>query len=396
MLAVGEALARILALSGPIGTETIAIDAAAWRYLAAPVHARRDQPAADNSAMDGFAICFCDIPGPWRIVGEARAGHPFDGVVTAGTAAGISTGALIPRGADCIVVREDAAREGDMLTLTGDGPDAPGRHIRRAASDFSARDTLLTAGKLLSPGALALAISAGAGPIAVGRRPSVAILSTGNELVPPGTAPAAHQITDSNGPMLRAMMHDLCSEIRTIGPVADDEASVRAAIAQAADADVLISIGGASVGEHDHVRTALIAEGGDIDFWKIAMKPGKPLMAGRLGGRPVVGLPGNPGSAFVTATLFVLPLLRHLAGAANPEPARGSAALLHALPACGARAEYLRAHVAGGRIAPVSSQSSGHIAALANARALIARPAGAAAIPAGTIVDYITLYQRGA
>ena len=223
MLAVGDAQRRILELVPPLGAETLPVTEAAGRYLAQSVHALRDQPAADNSAMDGFAIRFDDLPGPWRIIGESRAGHPFTGTVNPGEAAAISTGALVPDGADAIVVREDAQRDGDTLRLTGDGPDERGRHIRRAGGDFCEGAVLLEKGRALTPGALALAIGAGVGSLHVGRRPRLAILSTGSELASPGTAIAAHRIHDSNGPMLAAMVAGLCAEVRHIQAVEDTE-----------------------------------------------------------------------------------------------------------------------------------------------------------------------------
>ena len=396
MLAVGDAQRRILELVPPLGAETLTVTEAAGRYLARAVHAMRDQPAADNSAMDGFAIRFDDLPGPWRIVGESRAGHPFTGAVNPGEAAAISTGALVPDGTDAVLVREDAQRDGETLRLTGDGPDERGRHIRRAGGDFCEGAVLLEKGRALTPGALALAIGAGVGSLPVGRRPRLAILSTGSELASPGTAIAAHRIHDSNGPMLAAMVAGLCAEVRHVQAVEDTETAVRAAIRSVADVEVLVTIGGASVGAHDHVQAALIAEHADIDFWKVAMKPGKPLLAGRLGSQAVLGLPGNPGSAFVTATIFLLPLLRHLAGAAFVMPPMGSAVLVRPLPAGGTRTEYWRAALSVEGLVPLGNQSSGRIATLAAADALIPHQAGADPIAAGETVRYIALHQGSA
>lgn len=391
MLSVDDAQRRILTLAEPLGPETVPVADAAGRYLAEPVAARRDQPPADNSAMDGFAIRFADLPGPWTIIGESRAGHPFDGTLGSGEATAISTGALVPNGADTVLVREDAERSGERLDLTGVGPSDQGRHIRRAGGDFRTGAVLLERGHVLTPGALALAISAGVGSVAVGRRPRIAILSTGNELAAPGTTVAEHQIFDSNGPMLAAMVAGLCADVRHVHAVQDTEDDVRAAIRSAADADVLLTVGGASVGEHDHVQAALRAEGAEIDFWKVAMKPGKPLLAGRLGHQTVLGLPGNPGSAFVTATIFLLPLLRHLAGAASPMPVTGQARLREPLPPGGTRAEYWRAALSDDGLTPLGNQSSGLISSLAAADALIPHAAGAPAIEAGESVRYIPL-----
>ncbi|WP_420605315.1 gephyrin-like molybdotransferase Glp [Novosphingopyxis sp.] len=396
MLAVDDAQQRILALAEPLGAETLPVAEAAGRYLAEPIAARRNQPPADNSAMDGFAIRYDDLPGPWRIVGESRAGHPFAGTVGQGEAAAISTGALVPEGADVILVREDGVRDGEHLALSGEGPGERGRHIRRAGSDFREGMVLLKAGRALTPGALALAISAGVGSVSVGRRPRLAILSTGSELAAPGSNVAAHRIYDSNGPMLTAMAAGLCADIRHVHAVEDDEAAVRAAICGASDADVLLTVGGASVGDHDHVKAALTAEGADIDFWKVAMKPGKPLIAGRLGTQALLGLPGNPGSAFVTATVFLLPLLRHLAGAGAPMPPMGQARLLADLPVGGTRTEYWRAALSAEGLQPLTGQSSGLVSSLAAADTLIPRAAGANAVKAGDLVRYIALNQGSA
>ncbi len=396
MLAVDDARQRILRLAEPLGAQTLPIAEAAGRYLAAPITARRDQPPADNSAMDGFAIRFDDLPGPWRIIGESRAGHPFAGMVGQGEAAVISTGALVPDGADVILVREDSARDGPHLTLTGDGPDERGRHIRRVGSDFHAGAALLEAGCALTPGALALAISADVGSVSVGRRARLAILSTGNELAAPGSAAAAYQIYDSNGPMLAAMAAGLCADIRHVHAIQDEKAAVRTAIRSAADADVLLTVGGASVGDHDYVQAALKAEGADIDFWKVAMKPGKPLLAGRLGMQAVLGLPGNPGSAFVTATIFLLPLLRHLAGAATPMPPMGQARLLSDMPPGGTRTEFWRASLSPEGLRPLTGQSSGLVSSLAAADALIPHQAGADPVKTGELVRYIALNQGSA
>ena len=396
MLSVAQAQRRILALGHPLGSETLEVARAAGRYLAAPLHAQRDQPPADNSAMDGFAIRFADLPGPWTVIGESRAGHPFEGQVAPGQATKISTGAILPDGADTVLVREDAGMDDDRLSLSGDGPAEIGRHIRRAGGDFRRGDQLLAAGQLLGPGALALAISSGLGTVDVGRRPSVTVLSTGNELAAPGSLAAANQIYDSNGPMLSAMMMGLCGDVQHLSGVEDDEASVRAAIRSADNADILVTIGGASVGDHDHVKPALAAEGAALDFWKIAMKPGKPLLAGTRGRQVVIGLPGNPGSAFVTATLFLLPLLRYLAGASDPLPTIGYARLGTALPAGGSRTEFLRAQLDNGTLTVLGAQSSGLLHTLATADALIQHPENAPPVEPGTIVAYIALHKGNA
>lgn len=391
MLAVNEAQARLLALGQPLDPETIAVGQASDRYLVEAVAARRDQPPADNSAMDGYAIRFDDLPGPWRLIGESRAGHPFGGRCEPGSAVAIATGALIPAGADSVLVREDAAREKDHLRLTGEGPAERGKHIRSIGGDFRRGNILLGAGQQLTPGALALAIASGVGTVTVGRQPRLAILSTGSELAAPGSDAAAHQVFDSNGPMLGAMAAPFTRAIRHVSAVEDDEDAVRAAIRAAADVEVLLTIGGASIGEHDHVKAALEAEGAHIDFWRVAIKPGKPLLAGKADRQVVLGLPGNPGSAFVTAIMFLLPLLRHLGGARHPMPALASARLLNDLPEGGDRTEYVRAALTDEGLRPLTGQSSGLIASLSAANALIPRTAWTGTVKAGTVVRYISL-----
>lgn len=392
LLPVEEAQARLLALRAPLGLEMVALADAHGRYLASDVIAQRDQPAAPLSAMDGYAIRFDDLPGPWTVTGEVAAGAMPDRKVGIGEAMRIFTGALVPPGADTVIVQEDVVRDGDQLTLTRDGPGNRGRHIRTRAADFAAGDTLLAAGTRLSPGTLATAAMSGAGTVAVGARPRVAILTTGDELVPPGQPLAPGQIPDSNSIMLAAMLAgDVATPIRS-AHVRDDRAIIAHALKDLARRhDVIVTVGGASVGDHDHIHGALGDADGQLAFWKIAMKPGKPLVAGTLGDAILLGLPGNPSSAFVTATLFLLPLVRHLAGARAPLPPVQRARLAAPLDAGGTRRDYLRARVERGLLTPITGQESGRTLPLASANALLIRDIGAPARSEGDAADYIAI-----
>ncbi|MBR2172098.1 gephyrin-like molybdotransferase Glp [Sphingopyxis sp.] len=392
LLPVEEAQARLLALRAPLASENITFSELLGRYLSNDVVALRDQPAAPLSAMDGYAIRFDDLPGPWSVIGETAAGAAPDRSVEAGEAMRIFTGAMLPAGADTVIVQEDVARDGERLTLTGDGPGTQGRHIRARAADFSAGDCLLPAGTRLTPGAIAAAAMSGAGQLAAGRRPRVAILTTGDELVQPGHPLAPGQIPDSNGAMLAAMLAGEVAEAVLPHHIRDDRATLAKLLKELARRhDVVVTVGGASVGDHDHVRGALEDAGGELDFWKIAMKPGKPLIAGTIGDAVLLGLPGNPSSAYVTATLFLLPLVRHLAGARDPFPAVHRAPLAAALAEGGTRRDYLRARLEGGQLTPRFGQESGLTLPLASANALLIRDIGAPARAAGDMADYIVI-----
>ena len=392
LLPVKDAQARLLALRDSLESENIALSESLGRYLSYDVRALRDQPAAALSAMDGYAIRFDDLPGPWHVIGEVAAGVAPALRVDAGQAMRIFTGAIVPAGADTVIVQEDVALSDGQLLLTGDGPGSRGRHIRARAIDFAAGDCLLPAGTRLTPGAIAAAAMSGAGQVAVCMRPRVAIVTTGDELVQPGHTLAPGRIPDSNGVMLAAM---LAGEVA--GPVLphhipDNREKLCKALKELARRhDVIVTVGGAAVGDHDHVRGALEGAGGRLDFWRIALRPGKPLIAGRLGGAILLGLPGNPSSAFVTATLFLLPLVRHLAGARDPLPSVHRAPLAAPLSAGGGRRDYLRARLENGALVPLFGQESGLTLPLASANALLIREIGAAARDAGEMADYIAV-----
>lgn len=402
-LALEEAQARLLALAVPLPVEHVDVEGALGHFLAAPLEARRTQPAADLSAMDGYAVAQGDMAGPWSVIGESAAGHPYAGTVAPGEAVRISTGAILPRGGAAVILQEDLAREGDTLRLTGEPPVPPHKHIRRCGMDFTLGSPVLATGMRIGPAQAALAISAGHTHLPVRRKPRLAVIDSGDELAADFESCAAHQIPASNGPMLAAMAASLPCRIDRLGPVADDMEALASVLARAASADVIVTSGGASVGDHDLIRPALETWGAEIDFWRVAIKPGKPLLVatrevagngaanGSAGRRRqiILGLPGNPVSSHVTAYLFLLPLLRALLGAATPLPRRIRTRLGSPVKAGGARREFLRAHWDGESVSAQAVQDSGALAALAASNALIDRLAGSAAQDAG---DEVTAY----
>ena len=392
-LPLEEAQARLLALAQPLAIARLPVAEALGRYLAEPLIARRTQPAAALSAMDGYALRGADLPGPWAIIGESAAGHPFSGTVIAGQAVRIATGALIPDGADTVVIQENCSRDSDRLTLTAQA--APGAHIRRAGNDFAAGRELLAAGSRLGPAQLGLALSAGHRLIAVHRRPRLTIIDSGDELSSDPEACALHQIPASNGVMLVALAASMPAEITHGPPVADRLEALVAAFEAASGADLIVTSGGASVGDHDLLRPALERWGAELQFWRVAIKPGKPLLVARKGQTLVLGLPGNPVSSMVTAYLFMLPLLRKLLGAAQPLPRALSVPLQEALPTGGERREFLRGAFDGTAVSARINQDSGALATLAASNCLIDRPAGAALVAAGNAVPVYLLENGG-
>jgi len=384
-LQLEEAQACLLALAQPLPIEHVDVASALGRYLAEPLIARRTQPAADLSAMDGYALAPGDLAGPWRVTGESAAGHPFTGEVRAREAVRISTGALLPMGAGSVLLQEDCQREGSTLTLTGTPPSPPGRHIRRVGLDFSEGKQLLAAGTRIGPAQVALAISAGHSLLAVRRLPRLAIIDSGDELSADPHNCAVHQIPASNGVMLQMLAASLPCHIERLGPVADD----LGALAQVLDR------AGAAVGDHDLIRPALEAWGATLDFWRVAIKPGKPLLVARKGSQIVIGLPGNPVSSYATAYFFLLPLLRALLGADSPLPRAIPAKLAAPLASGGDRREFLRGAWDGATVTPQIVQDSGALAALAASNVLIERPANAPEAAAGSDVLIYCLENGG-
>ncbi len=390
LLPVAEAQQRLFARAVPLAEEAAPLLQAAGRWAARDVLALRTQPASALSAMDGYAIRFADLPGPWAVIGESAAGHGFADEVAPGQAVRIFTGAPLPPGADTILVQEEAAREGDRLTLAGEGPPRLGSSVRARGLDFGEGDVLVRAGERLTPARLALAALAGHATLPARRKVRVALLSTGDELIPPGAQLGPDQIPETNRLLLASMLADLPVELIDLGILPDRQEVLEAAF-RALDCDLLVTTGGASVGDHDLVRPALLAAGAEIDFWKIALRPGKPMMAGRLGDAMLLGLPGNPVSVFATATLFVRPLIAHLAGAADPLPRRRVVELGEPLPATGARADYLRGALVDGRAFAATIQDSSMLRTLARANCLIVRPAGAAAAKTGDSAEILDI-----
>ena len=393
-LPLAEAQERLLAAVEPLPTESAAAEKAIGRYLAEPLVAARTQPAADLSAMDGYAVRTDDVAGPWRVIGEGAAGHPYSTALQPGEAIRISTGALMPPGAGAVLLQENAARDGAALSLNGEGKPTP-RHIRREGFDFRAGAALLQAGTRIGPAQLALALSGGRRELAVHGLPTLAILDSGDELAADPAACAPHQVPASNGAMLAAMAAPHAASVLRLGPVPDRMDAMQAALCKASDAEVIVTSGGASVGDHDLVRPALEQWGARIDFWRVAVRPGKPLLVARKGRQWILGLPGNPVSSYVTAFLFLLPLLRRLGGAREPLPRPLALRLAAGMPAVADRTEFVRGRLVDGEVVPITEQDSSALAALSRADLLIERPAGAPTASPGEVVRAYWLENGG-
>jgi molybdopterin molybdotransferase len=390
MISLEEAQSRLIALATPLSEETVSLPEAIGRYCASPIRAKRTQPARDLSAMDGYAIAHNDLPGPFYVVGESAAGNSFKGRIDHGQAVRIFTGAAMPHGSDTVIIQEDIDREGDWIRIDPSLTATLGQHFRAAGGDFREGDVLIEPGDPLTAARIALAASGGYGAVPVRRRPSVEIIATGSELVPPGAEVGPDQLPESNSLMIAAMLHDFRCSVVSPGIVRDDMAEICAAI-QSSTADILVTCGGASVGDHDLVRPALDACGAELDFWKVAMRPGKPLLAGRLGNKIILGLPGNPVSAFVTAFLFLRPLVATLSGAIDPLPRRITSHLARSLPANGPRIDHIRARRIGGMVEPFGRNDSAALVAMAQADALIIRQADAPIARIGDEVEIISI-----
>jgi len=399
LMPVADALAAVLAGAEPLPEEMVALDAAHHRVLARDIAALRTQPPLPMSAMDGYALRAADashIGARLRVIGEVAAGRPFDKAVGQGEAVRIFTGGVVPAGADAIVIQEDTVAEHGHITVTEAA--VPRRHIRTAGLDFRKGDVLLAGGSRLTDRDLSLAAGMNYPELPVRRRPKVAVLATGDELVLPGATPAPGQIVYSNGYALRALARQEGAETTDLGIAADTLEATSRGIRRAreAAADVLITTGGASVGDHDLVKQSLEAEGVEMAFWKIAIRPGKPMMHGRLGGMRVIGLPGNPVSSYVCAFLFLVPLIRALSGR-RAIYHRAERALLGAgLGPNDLRQDYLRVRLEvrddGALIAfPVDHQDSSLVGNLAAAHALLIRPPFAPEAPAGSACHIIRL-----
>jgi len=391
LLSIAEALARVLEHAAPLQAEEVPLSDAAGLVLAYPLKARRTQPPADVSAMDGYAVRAADVasaPARLKIIGEIAAGQPFAQRVGPGEAARIFTGGVVPAGADTIVIQEHTKREGDHVAVTKPSPKR--RHIRARGLDFTTGDALLAAGHRLTARDLALAAGMNHPLVPVHRRPKIALFATGDELVPPGTEPAPGQIVSSNNYAIGALARAEGADVADLGIVADRLDDTIAAVRRAREGgpDVLVTSGGASVGDYDLVQKAFTAEGMTLSFWRLALRPGRPLMYGRLGATHVLGVPGNPVSAFVCGFLFLVPLIRRLAGRSDLTRPAESALLGCDLPENDERADYLRATLAGSPQGPVATpfpiQDSSMMAPLAKADCLVIREPFEPATKAGS------------
>lgn len=395
MLGLDEAQARLLASVSALPAETVALSAAAGRHAAEDVGALLTQPPFAASAMDGYAIRWADLPGPWQVIGESAAGLRFDGETGPGQAVRIFTGAPMPLGADTVVVQEDISRDGEVARLSGEGPPKPGAHIRPAGLDFPEGARLVASGDRLTPARIGLLAAGGHGSLSVHRRPRVLLLSTGNELVAAGEPPGPDQIISSNGPMLSSLLQSHGADVTDGGIIPDDRAALASAFGRAAEFDLLVTIGGASVGDHDLILPVLTHLGASIDFWKVAIKPGKPMLSGRLGTTQVIGLPGNPVSAAVCALLFVVPVVRAMLGNPTPLPRVIQAVTTVDLPPNSNRRDHLRATVLRGdgwlTVTPATRQDSSMLGVLAGSNALLIRPENDGLVTAGTNVPVLAL-----
>jgi molybdopterin molybdotransferase len=395
LLPVDEALARVLAGAAPLPEEWIAVGDCDGRVLTRDLVAGRSQPPEDVSSMDGYAVRAADLPGRLAVIGESAAGRGFAGQMAAGEAVRIFTGAGVPVGADAVVMQEDAAREGDRVLIAGTA--RPGQFIRRRGLDFTEGLTGLAAGTLMNPRRLALAAAMNHATVPVHGRPRVAILSTGDELVEPGTVPGPGQIVSSNALAIAAVVRRAGGEPTLLGISPDrlDSTLERVRFARQTGHHVLVTSGGASVGEYDLMRDVIAAEGAEPGFWKIAMRPGKPLMMADLGPMRLLGLPGNPVASFVCSMLFLRPLLLRLAGRGDSAGEPEEAVLGADVAANDLRADHLRASLAqrDGRLVatPFPVQDSSMIRVLAEAEALILRAPHAPAAAAGSLCRILRL-----
>ncbi|MDO6590641.1 molybdopterin molybdenumtransferase MoeA [Loktanella sp. D2R18] len=390
MITVDAALDHLFALSAPLAVETVPLTRAFGRNLARDVTATRDQPPFAASAMDGYAVCRADVrPGiVLQVIGEAAAGHALATAVKPGEAARIFTGAPLPAGADHVVIQEDVTRAGDMITLGSDLETKP--YVRPAGADFRIGDQI-KAPRVLSAADIALLASMNIAQVPVSRRPVVAIIATGDELVQPGETPDPDQIIASNSFGLAALVQSLGAHPRLLPIARDNIPALELAFDLAGDADLIVTIGGASVGDHDLVGQVAQSKGMQQAFYKIAMRPGKPLMAGRMGTAVMIGLPGNPVSAMVCGHVFLAPVIRHMLGQ-DPTPApRQSAVLAAQVGPNGSREHYTRARLGPDGVTVFERQDSALLTVLADANCLAIRPINDPARAAGDKIQIIPL-----
>lgn len=390
MISVDEALGHVFALAQPLSTETVQLRQAAGRVLAEPVVASRAQPPFATSTMDGYAVATesVRIHDTFQVIGEAAAGHRFDGDVAAGQAVRIFTGAPIPPGTKRVVIQEDAHHIGSQISIQNDPSSS--FYIRPDGADFKV-GSMIEAPRLLSPSDVALIASMNQVEIVVSRKPVVALIATGDELVMPGEAPGADQIIASNALGLAAMV-EAAGGIARVLPIARDEVgSLQSVFDLAKGADLVVTIGGASVGDHDLVGQVAETRGMERAFYKVAMRPGKPLMAGRLEDAAMLGLPGNPVSSIVCGRIFMLPMMAVMQGLPAKAPERTTAILGTAICRNGPREHYMRARRTGDRVTVAGRQDSGLLSVLADANALVVRPPNDPAKTAGDVIDVLDL-----
>ncbi|PSH69346.1 molybdopterin molybdenumtransferase MoeA [Phyllobacterium brassicacearum] len=398
LLPVAEALARILGGARKLDTEMVPLGEAGGRVLVEDLRAKRQQPPFAASAMDGYAVRVADvatIPATLKLIGQSAAGHAFSGVVSAGEAVRIFTGAPLPQGADSVVIQENTVRSGEQVAIVE--TITFGKNIRKAGLDFEEGDLLLDAGRVLDPAALALAAAANHPVVPLVRRPRVAILATGDELVSPGETLRPDQIVASNSYGLAEIVREAGGVPIDLGIAEDRLEALSDALDRAIDAsaDILVTLGGASVGDHDLVQPALAARGMELDFWKIALRPGKPLMFGRLDGMQILGLPGNPVSSLICSHIFLTPLIRAMLGLPHAPNLR-TAILGSDMGTNDQRQDYVRARVtmaADGTLTatPFAVQDSSMLKFMADADGLIIRKPHAAASKAGSACDVLML-----
>lgn len=401
MISVEDALSRIAGAFRPLPSEWVALTDAAGRVLTDDLIAPRDQPPRDISAMDGYAVRSADLEGGDALltrVGEAPAGGGFEGTVQPGETVRIFTGGPVPDGADAIALQENAEANGEAITLKGQV--SPGQFIRQAGLDVKKGAVTLAAGTILGPRDLGLAAGLNQVWLRVRRRPRIALLATGDELVRPGEPLGPDRIVTTNSITLGALISDWGGVAVDLGIIGDRTDAFAAIVPELSAVDLIVTLGGASVGDRDLVRQALGEEGLELDFWKIAMRPGKPLMFGSIGGVPMLGLPGNPVSSAVCAFLFVKAVIRRLQGL-DHIPAEASAVLGSPLNANDERQDYLRATArwrADGRleVTPAQRQDSAMYAVFARANSLIKRPPFAEKAKAGDVVTILPLDLRDA
>ena len=388
MITVDEALSHLFDLSKTVGSERVSLTKAVNRILAEDAIAKRDQPPFSASAMDGYAVV-----GPvtkyatYTVIGEAAAGSAFSGIVEAGQAVRIFTGAPVPEQCGAVVIQENVSRQGDQITVTDDDD---GTNIRPLGGDFKVGQRL-TAPRVLSANDIALLAAMNIPEVTVSTRPDVALISTGKELVMPGEEPGPDQIIVSNTFGLKALLEAHGAKVRILPIAKDSEASLKQVFELAKGADLIVTIGGASVGDHDLVGPVAKQLGMEQSFYKIAMRPGKPLMAGQLGNSMMVGLPGNPVSAMVCGQVFLIPVIRAMQGLPASKRNPQTATLAHAIGPNGPREHYMRAIIEGNELTVFSRQDSSLLTILADANALLIRPANDPARPAGTQIQYLPL-----